>query len=134
MHELGVVFHIADSVERIAQENGAAHVRKVALQIGEVSTVIPDYLLDVWKWNCKRHPMLEGCELTWEPIPSPTAKAAAKPIKPFPKARSAPTAAATKPTCSRETSWKSKKSQSNKTFALLLQKRQKGDVCFGNGK
>ena len=72
MHELGVVFHIADSVERIAKENGAAHVRKVALQIGEVSTVIPDYLLDVWKWNCKRRPMLEGCELTWEPIPAIT--------------------------------------------------------------
>lgn len=72
MHELGVVFHIADSVMKIAEENQAAHVRKVVLQIGEVSTVIPDYLMDVWKWNCKRYPMLEDCQLLWEPIPAIT--------------------------------------------------------------
>ena len=65
MHELGVVFHIADSVVKIAQDNQAQHVRRVTLQIGEVSTVIPDYLIDVWKWNCKRNPMLEDCELLW---------------------------------------------------------------------
>ena len=42
MHELGVVFHIADSVVKIAQDNGATRVRRVTVQIGEVSTVIPD--------------------------------------------------------------------------------------------
>lgn len=72
MHELGVVFHIADSVVKIAQENQAEHVRRVKLAIGEVSTVIPSYLVDVWNWNCKRTPMLEGCELLWEPIPAIT--------------------------------------------------------------
>ena len=68
MHELGVVFHVADSVTRVAQENGAQRVHSVTLEIGEVSTVIPEYLLDVWKWNCKRTPMLEGCELLIEQI------------------------------------------------------------------
>ena len=72
MHELGVVFHIADSVEKIAKENQAQHVRRVTLQIGEVSTVIPSYLVDVWNWNCKRTPMLEDCALLWEPIPAVT--------------------------------------------------------------
>ena len=72
MHELGVVFHIADSVVRIAQENQARAVRRVTLQIGEVSTVIPSYLIDVWNWNRKRVPMLEDCELLWEPIPAIT--------------------------------------------------------------
>ena len=72
MHELGVVFHIADSVMNICQENQGQRVRRVTLQIGEVSTVIPSYLIDVWKWNCKRHPMLEDCELLWEPIPAIT--------------------------------------------------------------
>ena len=72
MHELGVVFHIADSVVRIAQENHAEHVRRVTLEIGEVSTVIPEYLLDVWKWNCKRTPMLEDCELVIERLPAVT--------------------------------------------------------------
>lgn len=63
MHELGVVFKVAESVVRVAQENGAKRVHSVTLEIGEVSTVIPEYLQDVWKWNCKRTPMLEGCEL-----------------------------------------------------------------------
>lgn len=72
MHELGVVFYIADKVEKTAIENGAAHVHKVALEIGEVSTVIPDYLIDVWKWNCKRNEMFTDCLLTVETIPAVT--------------------------------------------------------------
>lgn len=72
MHELGVVFHIADSVEKVAVENQAAHVNKVVLQIGEVSLIISDYLEDCWKWNAKRRPMLQGCELEIETIPAIT--------------------------------------------------------------
>ncbi len=52
MHELGIVFHIADSVVKIAEENQAKRVHKVSLEVGQVSTVIPDYLIDVWNWNC----------------------------------------------------------------------------------
>lgn len=66
MHELGVVFHIADSVVKIAEENQATKVHSVTLEIGEVSTVIPDYLIDVWKWNCKKVPMLNDCEIKVE--------------------------------------------------------------------
>lgn len=72
MHELGVVFHIADSVEKIAKENGAEHIHKVVLELGEVSTVIDEYLLDVWKWNCKRNEMFFDCELEIEKIPAVT--------------------------------------------------------------
>ena len=68
MHELGVVFHIADSVVKVAEENQARRVHSVTLEIGEVSTIIPDYLIDVWNWNCKRVPLLEGCELNVEQI------------------------------------------------------------------
>lgn len=72
MHELGVVFHIADSVVKIAEENQAAKVHSVTLEIGEVSTVIPEYLIDVWKWNCKRVPLLNDCELLVERLPAIT--------------------------------------------------------------
>lgn len=72
MHELGVVFHIADSVVEIAKENEVDHVCQVVLQIGEVSTVIPDYLTDCWNWNCKRVDVLNGCELVVEVIPAVT--------------------------------------------------------------
>lgn len=68
MHELGVVFHIADMVKEIAQKNEARQVHSVTLQIGQVSTIIPEYLIDVWNWNCKREPVLEDCELLVESI------------------------------------------------------------------
>ena len=72
MHELGIVFNIAKKIEKVAEENAVSHVHSVTLEIGEVSTVIPEYLVDVWKWNCKRMPLLEGCELNWERIKAVT--------------------------------------------------------------
>lgn len=68
MHELGVVFHIADSVVAVAKENDAQRVHSVTLQIGQVSTILPDYLIDVWNWNCKRVPLLNDCALLVEEI------------------------------------------------------------------
>ena len=68
MHELGVVFRVAESVEKVAAANNVEKIHSVTLEIGEVSTVIPEYLLDVWQWNCKRTPLLEGCELLIERI------------------------------------------------------------------
>ncbi len=72
MHELGIVFHIVKTVEEIAAENQADRVGKVVLQIGEVSTIIPSYLEDYWKWKCSKSPVMEGCELVIETIPAIT--------------------------------------------------------------
>ena len=44
MHELGVTFHIMNHLEKVAAENKVTHVRKVTLELGEVSTVIESYL------------------------------------------------------------------------------------------
>ena len=72
MHELGIVFHVAKQVEEVAEQNGAEHISEVVLSIGEVSTVIPDYLIDCWAWNAKKHPMLDGSKLTCETIKAVT--------------------------------------------------------------
>ena len=72
MHELGIVFHIVKTVENIALENQAEKVRKVVLQIGEVSTIIPYYLKDFWKWKCSKSELMDGCELEIETIPAIT--------------------------------------------------------------
>jgi hydrogenase nickel incorporation protein HypA/HybF len=68
MHELGIVFHIAKQVEEIAAKNNVKHIAEVNLRIGEVSTVIPEYLYDVWGWNCKKSEVLNGCKLSIEKI------------------------------------------------------------------
>ena len=50
MHELGIVFYIIRDVKKAAQENGVEHVSAVVMNIGEVSTIVPEYLTDCWRW------------------------------------------------------------------------------------
>ncbi len=72
MHELGVVFHIIDDVTKVGQENCLTSVSSVTLQLGKVSTVIPDYLTDCWKWAVKKTELLKEAELIIEPIEAVT--------------------------------------------------------------
>ena len=63
MHELGVVFHIMDSMEKVAQENEATGISKVVLELGEVSTVIESYLQNCWKWAANKRELFKETEL-----------------------------------------------------------------------
>ena len=63
MHELGIVFYIIRDVKEVAETNGVSHVSKVVMNIGEVSTVIPEYLTDCWRWAADKEELLKGCEL-----------------------------------------------------------------------
>ena len=44
MHELGIVFHIIRTVEDVAKQNDVTRIRRVTLQLGEVSGVVESYL------------------------------------------------------------------------------------------
>ena len=72
MHELGIVFYIIRDVKQAAGENNVDHVSAVVMNIGEVSTVIPEYLADCWRWAADKEPLLEGCELKVNIIPAVT--------------------------------------------------------------
>ena len=72
MHELGIVFHIMDGVERVATENQLAKVSAVVLELGEVSGVVPDYLTDCWKWAAAKSELMSGSELRVETLPAVT--------------------------------------------------------------
>ena len=72
MHELGIVFYIIRDVKQAAGEHGVAHVSAVVMNIGEVSTVIPEYLTDCWRWAADKEDLLRGCELRIETIPAVT--------------------------------------------------------------
>ncbi len=72
MHELGVVFHVIDSLKKVAADNGVERINKVTLQLGEVSTVIPSYLADCWKWAAAKEPLVAGAELAVETLPAIT--------------------------------------------------------------
>lgn len=45
MHELGIVFHIIDTVEQVGRENGVTQVRCVTLDVGQVSGIEDPYLM-----------------------------------------------------------------------------------------
>ena len=72
MHELGIVFHVMKTIEDVAKEQNLTKVSKVVLEVGEVSTVIPEYLEDCWKWACKRNELFLESSLVHETIEAVT--------------------------------------------------------------
>ncbi len=72
MHELGVVFHMIDMLEKVKAENEVEKIESVTIELGEVSTVIPAYLTDCWKWAREKYDFLKGSELLIEKLPAVT--------------------------------------------------------------
>ncbi|MBQ7209907.1 MAG: hydrogenase maturation nickel metallochaperone HypA [Paludibacteraceae bacterium] len=72
MHELGIVFYIIRDVKKVAEENAVRRVAAVVMNIGEVSTIVPEYLTDCWRWAADKEDILRGCELKIETIPALT--------------------------------------------------------------
>lgn len=72
MHELGVVFYVVKDVKQVAEENDVERVNSVTLQIGEVSGIVHDYLIDCWNWARKKEPVMEEAELIIEQIDAVT--------------------------------------------------------------
>ena len=110
MHELGIVFYIIRDVKKAAQENGVEHVSTVVMNIGEVSTIVPEYLTDCWRWAADKEDMLRGCELKIDPIPAIThCDGCGKTTPPSRTARSVPIAAAKTHGSSAATKWRSRR-------------------------
>jgi len=72
MHELGIVFYIIRDVKEAAAANHVEHVSGVVMDIGEVSTIVPAYLTDCWRWAADKEELLKGCELKINTIPAVT--------------------------------------------------------------
>ena len=68
MHELGVVFYVVRDVKKIAEDNKIEKVNSVTLEIGEVSGIIHEQLIDCQKWASAREVILKDAELIIEPI------------------------------------------------------------------
>ncbi|HEY8391270.1 MAG TPA: hydrogenase maturation nickel metallochaperone HypA [Capillibacterium sp.] len=72
MHELGIVFHIIKTVERIGDENKLTRVSTVTVELGEVSGVIPEELTNCWNWAVRKTELLKEARLALETIPAVT--------------------------------------------------------------
>ena len=72
MHELGIIVHIAKTLDQVAAENELKKIGSVTLDIGEVSGIVPEYLEDCWNWYTKKEPIIQGTKFLYEIIPAVT--------------------------------------------------------------
>ena len=72
MHELGIVFHIIDSIEEVGRQNKLRRVSTVTLELGEVSGAIPQEQVSCWAWAVNRTERLRGAPLKIETLPAVT--------------------------------------------------------------
>lgn len=95
MHELGIVFHVIRTVERLGAENDLTRVASVTLDVGEVSGAVPRELTNCWDWAVQKSDLMRGASLRIETQPpSPTVTAAGRTTPPSPTVAPAPSAAA----------------------------------------
>ena len=55
MHELGIVMHVAKTLDEVAAENKISDIASVTLQVGEVAGILNDYFLDCWDYFKVKH-------------------------------------------------------------------------------
>ena len=72
MHELGTIVYVMDTVEKICKEQNLTKVGSITLEVGEVSAIIPEYLIDYFNWAKKKSEYLNECELKVEDIKAVT--------------------------------------------------------------
>ena len=72
MHELGIIIHISKTLKEVAEENEVTKIGSVTLEIGEVSGIVPEYLLDCWDYYRKKSDLLSESELRIETSPAVT--------------------------------------------------------------
>ncbi len=63
MHELGIVMQVIRQVEQAAEENGVSRVLKLNMEVGEVSSVVPELFTDCFDWAKKKTKYLQDAQL-----------------------------------------------------------------------
>ena len=63
MHELTLLFGVADQVGQVVRENDIDHVDAVVLDIGEATAVVPDFMYDGYSVISDEYDFLRGSEL-----------------------------------------------------------------------
>lgn len=72
MHELGIIVHITKTLTGVAEENRLSEIASVTLEVGEVSSIVPEYMTDCWKYYREKFPLIKNAELRIEMMPAVT--------------------------------------------------------------
>ena len=63
MHELGIVVKVLEQVDAAAEEYRVEKILKVTMEVGEVSTIVPDLFTDAFDWAKKKTRFAQDAEL-----------------------------------------------------------------------
>lgn len=63
MHELTLLFGVADRVGEVVRENGIDHVDAVVLDIGQATAIVPEFMYDGYSVISDEFDFLRGSEL-----------------------------------------------------------------------
>ena len=69
MHEIGVLFEVVKTVEKFAQENNVKKIETLVLQIGELSSMVPRYMKNLYPAAIEGT-ILEDSELEIQVLPA----------------------------------------------------------------
>lgn len=72
MHEMGIILHLAKTLDQVAEENHLSKIGSVTIEIGEVSGIVTELFEDAWNYFSKKHPVLTDSVLRIETIPAVT--------------------------------------------------------------
>ena len=72
MHEMGIILHLAKTLEETAEQEKIKKITRVALEVGEVSGIMTDYFEECWNYFRRKHPVLETAELELITLPAVT--------------------------------------------------------------
>jgi len=63
MHELTLLYGVVQKVEQVVKENDLDHVDAIVIEVGEATSVIPEFLLDGYEVISDDYDFLRGSEL-----------------------------------------------------------------------
>lgn len=69
MHELGIVFELIKTVEKVAIEQNIDEVDTIVMQVGELSSIVPMYLEECFPAAIYNVPRFKDTKLKLEIIP-----------------------------------------------------------------
>ena len=72
MHEMGIVLHLAKTLEETAKEEHLTKIGRVVLEVGEVSGIMTDLFTDCFDYFKVKHPTLCDAALVIETVPAVT--------------------------------------------------------------
>lgn len=66
MHELTLLYGVVDKVGKVCEENGLDHVDAIVIEVGEATSVIPEFLQDGYEIISDDYDFMRGSKLIIE--------------------------------------------------------------------